>query len=287
MRLKCARINPERAALKNSSYSKKRNPWLGAQQKRDRARQQRQQRWLRCQLRYFALACKQPSQVGQDENMSKSTFHIPDPLKTLEFQMFLVINRSSIYIKISVHQWQHFLRQRKFVLQLRIQVLNMIYIYIHIYIWYDIYISCTWCIYLECCSNAWCIYLECCSNGPAKSANLYLASLASLAMAAASASSSSDKLRLVIPTNFLRGTLLYDVGGEDWRILKNATESSNMLKHRVYLSSWPRVSDPADPHWGLKLGIDAVWESSGQLPAWPIFSVPKVALKPFTRNPLS
>lgn len=48
-------------------------------------------------------------------------------------------------------------------------------------------------------------------------------------MAAASASSSSDKLRLVIPTNFLRGTLLYDVGGEDWRILKNATESSNML----------------------------------------------------------
>ena len=83
--------------------------------------------------RYFALACKQPSQVGQDENMSKSTFHIPDPLKTLEFQMFLVINRSSIYRKISVHQWQHFLRQRKFVLQLRIQVLNMIYIYTYIY----------------------------------------------------------------------------------------------------------------------------------------------------------
>ena len=260
MRLKCVRINPERAALKNSSYGKKRNPWLGAQQKRDRARQQRQQRWLRCQLRYFALACKQASQVGQDENMSKSTFHIPDPLKTLEFQMFLVINRSSIYRKISVHQWQHFLRQRKFVLELRIQVLNMI-----------------WYIY-----STWCIYLECCSNGPAKSANLYLASLASLAMAAASASSSSDKLRLVIPTSFLRGTLLYDVGGEDWRILKNATESSNMLKHRVYLSSWPRVSDPADPHWGLKLGIDAVWESSSQLPAWPIFSVPKVALKPFT-----
>ena len=39
------------------------------------------------------------------------------------------------------------------------------------------------------------------------------------------------------------------------------------------LSSWPRVSDPADPHWGLKLGIDAVWESSsgqlGQFLAYP------------------